>query len=315
MDGRPVATLYGPFGDFYAGTFGPLPAGDHTYTIQAVDSKGLASRADGVFQVKHVIGNGAPAAIFNVVLAESPTNQILNGASWKPDGVPTSREAVNVTWTLSDPDGIESKSISIDGTPVTLIYGPYGANYSAVALPLPQGSHTFTIRAIDNEGLESRYDSTFYVAAGLTLDAPSPSVQAAPSPLTNAQLTPIVAEAARRMTVQFGGQATAVLTGVSVQIADLPGNLLGTTVGKTIRIDRDAAGYGWFVDPTPGDGAEFIDLLSAHSSMVRKNTATDGRADLLTAVMHEMGHVLGYDDQAAADDLMSALLPLATRRT
>ena len=42
-----------------------------------------------------------------------------------------------------------------------------------------------------------------------------------------------------------------------VQVADLPGGLLGEAVGKTILIDRDAAGYGWFVDPTPADDLEF----------------------------------------------------------
>jgi hypothetical protein len=31
--------------------------------------------------------------------------------------------------------------------------------------------------------------------------------------------------------------------------------------------------------------------------------------------MHEMGHVLGYDDHTAADDLMSATLSLGVRRT
>jgi hypothetical protein len=42
--------------------------------------------------------------------------------------------------------------------------------------------------------------------------------------------------------------------------------------------------------------------------------AADQRADLLTAVMHEMGHLLGYGD-TPADDLMGAILPLGVRRT
>ena len=33
--------------------------------------------------------------------------------------------------------------------------------------------------------------------------------------------------------------------------------MLGEAVGKTIFIDRDAAGYGWFVDPTPAADEEF----------------------------------------------------------
>jgi len=38
-----------------------------------------------------------------------------------------------------------------------------------------------------------------------------------------------------------------------------------------------------------------------------------GRVDLLTTVMHELGHVLGLD-HAEGSGLMNALLPLSTRR-
>ena len=92
-----------------------------------------------------------------------------------------------------------------------------------------------------------------------------------------------------------------VLAGVSVQIADLPGNLLGEEIGKTILIDRDAAGYGWFIDPTPQDDAEFTHL-AADVLVAKPQTAAAGHADLLTAVMHEMGHVLGYEHDAGRPD-------------
>ena len=68
-------------------------------------------------------------------------------------------------------------------------------------------------------------------------------------------------------------------------------------IGKTILIDRDAAGYGWFIDPTPQDDAEFTPL-AADVLAARPQTAAAGHADLLTAVMHEMGHVLGYGHDA-----------------
>jgi hypothetical protein len=47
--------------------------------------------------------------------------------------------------------------------------------------------------------------------------------------------------------------------------------------------------------------------------LLRDTHEFTNRADLLTTVMHEMGHVLGSDH--AADGLMSAFLPLGQRRT
>ena len=44
----------------------------------------------------------------------------------------------------------------------------------------------------------------------------------------------------------------------------------------------------------------------------RPQSAADRRADLLTTVMHELGHELGYADDDAGD-LMNATLPLGVR--
>jgi hypothetical protein len=82
---------------------------------------------------------------------------------------------------------------------------------------------------------------------------------------------------------------------------------------NTIWIDDDAAGYGWFVDSTPADDAEFAAVAGTSSLVAPSGTAADQRADLLTAVMHEIGNVLGNSD-TSADDLMNATLPLGTRR-
>lgn len=81
------------------------------------------------------------------------------------------------------------------------------------------------------------------------------------------------------------------LRNVLVAVADLPEDLLGWTVGNQVWLDRDAAGAGWFVDPTP----ETADDLA-------------GRVDALTALIHELGHVLGRDHEAEGV-LAEALLP------
>jgi len=126
--------------------------------------------------------------------------------------------------------------------------------------------------------------------------------------LTKSQLAPLADEAIRRLTNSSAGAETAALAGVEFEIVDLPGNVLAETVGRTVRIDRDAAGYGWFIDPTPWADEEFL------AGRVADESAGAVRVDLLTAVMHELGHVLGYGHSAGLDT-MHATLPLGVRRS
>jgi hypothetical protein len=94
----------------------------------------------------------------------------------------------------------------------------------------------------------------------------------------------------------------------------LPGSYLGEAGVNRIYVDRDAAGYGWVVDPTPARDEEF-----ASSSSDRMLRAVDPRAvdriDLLTVVEHELGHIAGFEDlNALTDNLMSGVLGGGVRR-
>ena len=91
---------------------------------------------------------------------------------------------------------------------------------------------------------------------------------------------------------------------VDVQIAELPGSDLGLASPGLILIDRDAAGYGWFVDPTPGDDSEFA------PNAVR--SPAKGHEDLLSVVAHEMGHELGFGDDDGTQ-VMAEYLPVGVR--
>jgi Matrixin len=111
--------------------------------------------------------------------------------------------------------------------------------------------------------------------------------------LTDAQLAPIVAQAKQFWTAVLGADRAAALGGLKVVIGDLPGGRLGALVGGVIVIDGTAAGRGWFVDPTPGDSAEF----AARAKRLLANHASPafGRMDLLSVVLHELGHALGLE--------------------
>jgi hypothetical protein len=61
----------------------------------------------------------------------------------------------------------------------------------------------------------------------------------------------------------------------------------------TISIDTDANGVGWFIDPTPQDNSEFRAGTGTYFTAA-PNSAAAGKYDLLTAILHEMGHTLGF---------------------
>ena len=86
-------------------------------------------------------------------------------------------------------------------------------------------------------------------------------------------------------------ETAATLDTITVEIVDLPNGLLGQYVGQhTIQIDVDASGYGWFVDSTPWDDVEFAAQPGTNDLSALPGTSAAGRVDLLTAVLHELGH-------------------------
>ena len=131
--------------------------------------------------------------------------------------------------------------------------------------------------------------------------------------LTSGELASLVEEARARWegSSWVGDEELAVLGEVTFRIADLPGMVLGKTVGRTIWIDGDGAGYGWYIDSTPGGDREF-----QGERRILGGDFVSGDMDLLTVVMHEMGHVLGMEDiyEVGGRELMGAVLETGVRR-
>ncbi|MFS6827004.1 hypothetical protein [Cyanobium sp. ATX-6F1] len=134
-------------------------------------------------------------------------------------------------------------------------------------------------------------------AAGLVAASAAPaSVATATARLTQptqADLDGLVAEAKRRIALMgLDAAALARLETVTVQLDDLEGLSLGAEQGNVIKIDWNAAGFGWFVDATPTNDQEFrfIDgILQATSG------AATGHMDLLSVISHELGHYAGLE--------------------
>jgi hypothetical protein len=83
------------------------------------------------------------------------------------------------------------------------------------------------------------------------------------------------------------------LHAVTLRLADLPGAALGQEVSGTLFVDMDAAGRGWFVDDTPEDDADFAKQGGGSALAAIESSKAFGKVDLLTVVMHELGHALG----------------------
>jgi hypothetical protein len=118
------------------------------------------------------------------------------------------------------------------------------------------------------------------------------------SDLTYADLDPIIGAAVNRWTESslFDEEMLSRLDDVTFLIADLAGDALALAVDDTVIIDVDAAGHGWFVDDTPYQDTEFMPQNSDEELTANEASDAYGDMDLLTVVMHELGHVYGYQD-------------------
>jgi len=105
-----------------------------------------------------------------------------------------------------------------------------------------------------------------------------------------------------------------VANNTEIQVASFGGAKIGqasgNSAGATIQIDPDAGGFNWFIDTTPFDNAEFGG--TAPNLVATGGGLADGKVDMLTFFMHEIGHILGLGHADAG--VMQANLPRSVRR-
>ncbi len=143
---------------------------------------------------------------------------------------------------------------------------------------------------------------------------PSAGSTAAPS-LTSAAIQTALSEAVGKWAAAgLDTDGLERLSSVDIRIADLPGATLGLVVGDRVYLDSDAAGYGWFLDATPGSDEEY-ELIASQGLLANSGPAADG-VDLLTVMEHELGHMLGLDDSTGDPAaIMFERLAAGQRRT
>ena len=116
----------------------------------------------------------------------------------------------------------------------------------------------------------------------------------------------------------MSNEQVAILHKLRFEVADLPDLRLGEADGNHIRVDSNAGGNGWFIDVSAQSDALFVEATASSTrSYTDPASAPAGRIDLLTAIMHEMGHALGLSDsylEQDRDSLMYGYLTKGERR-
>jgi hypothetical protein len=109
-------------------------------------------------------------------------------------------------------------------------------------------------------------------------------------------------------------QADIELTrGVTLSIADLAGATLGLANPGSIALDVNAAGHGWFVDRTPLRSEEYV-IDASGQLAARDGTRADGRIDLLSVLVHELGHIMGFEhDDGVPGGAMNETIDIGER--
>jgi hypothetical protein len=108
------------------------------------------------------------------------------------------------------------------------------------------------------------------------------------------------------------------LGNIAVGISDLHGAVLAQTTGDgqgaAIILDTNAAGHGWFVNPTPNQNEEFLPTSNPNEWIAKADSDAAGKMDLLSVLLHEYGHALGIEHSPDSRDFMAATLQPGVRR-
>jgi hypothetical protein len=284
----------------------PLSYVEYSATVNASKAGVYAGLAFDVTSSNDFLYAAVVAGASTVVLGHRS-----NGI-WNIDATASANIAAGSDYTLLvalTEETTNNVNVVLNGKTVISFNYNYLVHDGSVGLLARNGNASF-------DNVLIRGDDVAYAGGG------TPQLVAAAAPagpvasLSGAQLSFIIAAAIRRWAAVPGVNAS-LLQQASFVVADLPDGMIGQTVGNSIVIDPTAAGWGWYVDVTPLDDSEFSTQNGPYELAAKAAGPALGRMDLLTVVMHELGHLAGRDDvpsAASAHDLMTVDLAVGVRR-
>ena len=206
-------------------------------------------------------------------------------------------------------DTVINNGSIVAGADYTLEITLKGSTVSVILDGALVASHTYNALVTDgNFGLLSRTGTTSFDTVTVKSDDPSllNASFALMAEATTLDSTPVVALTESELESVAGAakeQWSATLTPDQqsalkdlqfMLVTDLPGNALAWNIGDGITlVDMNAAGRGWFADSTARDSREFSS--SGNTLAASSGSTAFGRMDLLSTLIHEIGHTLGHE--------------------
>lgn len=184
------------------------------------------------------------------------------------------------------------------------IQQPYlGVNYQIITQGIyPSRSLERHIEPVNNTAQPPK-ESAYFTANGTSISSDEAIQQ-----------IHMLAEAAQAIWVQAGlkEQEQAKLNQLSYTIADLSGSQLAQVSSENeIIIDSTT---DWFIDPTPFTNNEYVSNPRSIHHFQADSGLAQSSYDLLTALLHEQGHILGLSHLDDPNSLMQGLLQRGTRK-
>jgi hypothetical protein len=251
---------------------------DNAALVTIANDDGATTPKLSVADASIVEGNsGTKTLLVTVTLSAASTTPVTVTYATSGGTATAGTDYVSSTGTLTFAPGTTSRTISvtIKGDRTTEPNETFQVVLSNASVGIAKGTAVLTI--LDDE-------------RALTVSGTASGSQPA------TELTLASADAAIGAALgwwQREGADRTILGGVSFVVTDLADELLALAAGNTVYLDTDAAGFGWSLDAYGRD---------------------DGRIDLTSVLIHELGHVLGFDhDDADTIAVMQENLDPGTR--